>query len=156
MTMTINRHEYINRERFKQIEIDEKIFLFHALHCQLFQRTIPDLEIDHGELSKMVTNLPDVSATKYARPEISIKAIALNVAEHNLRCTYCYAGEGDYGKNEKMGMKVAKQSLDSLLIIQKLHDRFFRRRTIAQFCFTKEVIHTETAFLNHLSLQNDI
>lgn len=136
---------------FKQIEIDEKIFLFHAPTLSIIStnQSVSDLEIDHGELSKMVTNLPDVSATKYARPEISIKAIALNVAEQcNLRCTYCYAGEGDYGKNEKMGMKVAKQSLDLFVDNSKNFTIvFFGGEPLLNFALIKEVIqYTETAF----------
>jgi len=51
------------------------------------------------------------------RPEPVVKALCLNVAHDcNLRCSYCFAGTGEFGgKRELMSAETAKRSIDFLL-----------------------------------------
>ena len=52
-------------------------------------------------------------ATDRMREAVDIRSIALNVVQScNLRCTYCYAGDGDYGANSTMSFETAKTVID--------------------------------------------
>lgn len=66
----------------------------------------------------------------------------MNVAERcNLRCTYCYAGEGDYGSNSLMTFETARRAIlffakpDSVLEIA-----FFGGEPLLNFALVKEVV----------------
>jgi len=50
------------------------------------------------------------------QPEGIIKALCLHVAHDcNLRCTYCFAGKGDYASRGLMDAETAKQAIDFLI-----------------------------------------
>ncbi len=72
----------------------------------------------------------------------SIKAIALNIVQScNLRCTYCYAGDGDYGKNSRMSFELARQIIDFFAKDQPhLHIVFFGGEPLLNFRMIKQVI----------------
>jgi len=47
------------------------------------------------------------------RGDVPIKALCLNIAQScNLRCRYCFAGDGNYGKDELMSFETAKKAID--------------------------------------------
>ncbi len=73
-------------------------------------------EIDDPEVARELTAL----ALALPRPvkkrvELDIRAISLNLAQGcNLRCTYCFAGEGDYGSKGMMSLDTAKAAISLL------------------------------------------
>ena len=84
---------------------------------------------------------------------IDIKSIALNVEERcNLRCTYCYAGEGNYGQDSTMQKDTAIQSITQLSRGKKsFHIAFFGGEPLLNVPLIKHVVlwcnsQTETKF----------
>ncbi|MFK7826826.1 MAG: radical SAM protein [Oligoflexales bacterium] len=75
-------------------------------------------------------------------PKIDISAIALNVIEScNLRCTYCFAGDGDYGKPSVMSLELAKKVIN--YFVQKrdnLHIIFFGGEPLLNFSLIEKVV----------------
>lgn len=64
-----------------------------------------------GSLKNLADTLP--SPVERIKESVDIRAIALNVIQScNLRCTYCYAGDGDYGANSTMTLATAKSVID--------------------------------------------
>ncbi|MGO0123450.1 thioether cross-link-forming SCIFF peptide maturase [Desulfothermobacter acidiphilus] len=59
---------------------------------------------------------PDDFASLYHPPVFAPKSLCLMVAQAcNLRCSYCFAGEGDYGATGLMPVEVARAAVDFLL-----------------------------------------
>jgi len=78
--------------------------------------TDPDVE---AALADMALSLPKPAARQPVKTDIG--AISLNMAQGcNLRCTYCFAGEGDYGNK---GMMTASTAIESIRFFTK--DRKF-------------------------------
>ena len=52
---------------------------------------------------------------KYSVPS-PVKAMCLHIAHDcNLRCEYCFASTGDFGKGRNMSLETGKQAIDFLL-----------------------------------------
>ena len=88
-----------------------------------------------------------------SQPEIDIMGISMNVIQScNLRCTYCYAGDGDYGVDSKMSEETAFRTVDFFAKGKKtLHINFFGGeplmnlkliQSVVAYCKTK----TDTKF----------
>lgn len=73
---------------------------------------------------------------------IDIRSIALNVEEScNLRCTYCYAGDGNYGHDSRMHHEIAIQSIAQLSKGKpKFHIAFFGGEPLLNFPLIKSVV----------------
>ncbi len=68
-----------------------------------------DVRLDDGDeaLAEIALELPQPPARDV---QTDIRAISLNMAQGcNLRCVYCFAGEGDYGKKAMMSLETAKK-----------------------------------------------
>ncbi|MBM4251934.1 MAG: radical SAM protein [Deltaproteobacteria bacterium] len=77
------------------------------------------------------------------KPELDIRAISLNMAQGcNLRCTYCFAGEGDYGSKGMMSFATAKAAI-SLLAQGKssFHVVFFGGEPMLNFAVMEQVVN---------------
>ena len=77
------------------------------------ENTAPDKLSDPTTffLKELEAYLP--KSSEKALPEVDIKSLALNVIQScNLRCTYCYAGDGDYGRVSKMSFETATAAID--------------------------------------------
>lgn len=76
------------------------------------------------------------------KDEIKIKAIALNVEQScNLRCTYCYAGEGDYGKSSTITYDTSIKAVKSLSEGSKFfHISFFGGEPLLNFKIVQDVV----------------
>ncbi|MEZ4741674.1 MAG: SPASM domain-containing protein [Bdellovibrionota bacterium] len=98
-------------------------------------------ETDIPELIAFEAKLPKTVAKEL--PKIDISAIALNVEEScNLRCTYCYAGDGNYGKDSSMTLAVAKDILTSLAKGKpRFHIQFFGGEPLLNFKLIEEIVH---------------
>jgi uncharacterized protein len=75
-------------------------------------------------------------------PEVSINHLALNVAELcNLRCTYCYAGDGDYGNKSLMSFELARRVVQAFIKQdQVLHLVFFGGEPLLNFQVIQELV----------------
>ncbi|MBI2603452.1 MAG: radical SAM protein [Deltaproteobacteria bacterium] len=75
-------------------------------------------------------------------PLVNITSIALNVAERcNLRCTYCYAGDGTYGNDSLMSFEIARRAIRFFSRAgQALHIVFFGGEPLLNFKLIKEVV----------------
>lgn len=69
--------------------------------------------IERGELFSPAIEAEDI----HYNPQHVIKAMCLNVSHDcNLRCTYCFASQGDYdGSREVMDLETGKKALDFLV-----------------------------------------
>lgn len=74
--------------------------------------------------------------------KVKIRSIALNVAEKcNLRCGYCFAGDGDYGSDSMMEKDVAIQSIEKLSKYQSsFHISFFGGEPLLNFALIERVV----------------
>lgn len=71
------------------------------------ERQSPELQ---AELDELAASLP-LPVVKAVTPDI--QAVSLNMAQGcNLRCTYCFAGEGDYGQKAMMSYETAVRVLE--------------------------------------------
>jgi sulfatase maturation enzyme AslB (radical SAM superfamily) len=92
------------------------------------------------DLRALSEKLPQ--AIKRELQPLKITAIALNVAETcNLRCNYCYAGDGNYGEDTMMPNDTAFKAVDFLLAqTDKLHIVFFGGEPLLNFKLVKSVV----------------
>ena len=131
-------HEDIQvKDGFKKIILDDLVYYFHSESLSIVStgQKEHELSVTLDELRDFESQIMDTSAGKAPEFPIDIKALALNVAEQcNLRCVYCYAGDGDYGKGDKMSQTVAKKALDKFVPGQTYFTVvFFWWRTIVKF-----------------------
>ncbi len=98
-----------------------------------------DLSLNHQELAELA-----YSFKKPADPviKVNITSAALNLAQGcNLRCTYCFAGDGDYGNKTMMTFETAKKSLQLLAAGKdRFHIAFFGGEPLLNFKTLKEVV----------------
>lgn len=75
-------------------------------------------------------------------PKVNIHSIALNVAQAcNMRCNYCFAGDGDYGKASLMTEEVGKRTVDFFARDQKrLHLIFFGGEPLMNFALIQKLV----------------
>ena len=82
----------------------------------------------------------------FARRETCVKALCLNVAHDcNLRCSYCFADEGEYrGRRGLMSEEVGKQALDFLVAHsgtrRQLEVDFFGGEPLMNFDVIKKIV----------------
>ena len=83
-----------------------------------------------------------VSLPKKIAPKIDISAIALNVVEScNLRCTYCFAGDGDYGEPSIMSVELAKKAIQYFVKDRSdLHIVFFGGEPLLNFNLIEKIV----------------
>ncbi|OWA35512.1 hypothetical protein B9G55_12815 [Saccharibacillus sp. O16] len=71
--------------------------------------------IDSLKENKLINCAPRTINT-HLESKSAIKALTLMmVQECNLKCTYCYAGDGEYNERGKMDFQTAKQAVDYLI-----------------------------------------
>ena len=77
-----------------------------------------------------------------------INTIALNVAQScNLRCTYCFAGDGDYGKLSMMDKTTAQRTIEFFARGKpRLHVIFFGGEPLLNFSLIEEVVDFSKSF----------
>jgi uncharacterized protein len=74
--------------------------------------------------------------------EVDIQTVSLNMAQGcNLRCTYCFAGEGDYGSKGMMSHATAVEALNLLSLGKKnFHVIFFGGEPLLNFSVIQSVV----------------
>lgn len=97
----------------------------------------PDIE---AALAELEASLPKPAQRARITPDIS--AISLNLAQGcNLRCTYCFAGEGDYGNKGMMTSETGIQTIRMLSAGKKsFHIVFFGGEPMLNFTTIEEVV----------------
>lgn len=79
--------------------------------------------------------------------QMSVKALCLNVAHLcNMRCTYCFASQGDFGQKPlKMSYEIGKKAIDFLVIeskgIRNLEVDFFGGEPLLNFAVVKQIVN---------------
>lgn len=86
-----------------------------------------------------------------AKPESvkpDINTIAMNVAQScNLRCTYCFAGDGDYGKLSMMDETTARRTIQFFASGKpRLHVIFFGGEPLLNFSLIEQVVEFSKTF----------
>ena len=123
-----------------------KNVIFHIPDSSLF--LVPDQTLlDHGTgcigkdclFCELEEELPKSVKPK---PVVNISSIALNVIERcNMRCTYCFAGNGDYGYDSKMNPELARKVIRFFTKDKdKLHIIFFGGEPLLNFALIKETV----------------
>ncbi|NRA43943.1 MAG: SPASM domain-containing protein [Oligoflexales bacterium] len=134
----------IHRNNWKLFSDESHLVLLHIPSSTLL--TVLPRALTGGQCKE---NCPlclfekQVQIAKKPAPVLDISAIALNVVEScNLRCTYCFAGEGDYGKPSVMSIDIAKQVIQ--FFTQKrnqLHIVFFGGEPLLNFNLIEQIVH---------------
>ncbi len=91
-------------------------------------------------LEHLAAQLPD--PVERVRERVDIRAIALNVIQScNLRCTYCYAGDGDYGVDSRMSLDLAKSILDQFATGKESFSiAFFGGEPLLSFALIQDIV----------------
>ena len=123
-------------------------FLLHVPSAHVLE--VPELlvaqvrgEVDDigatEELNRLSRELPRPKRTPVV-PDI--RAISLNMAQGcNLRCTYCFAGEGDYGAKGVMSFGVARAAIEMLARGKpSFHVVFFGGEPMLNFSVIEQVV----------------
>lgn|GEM_PF-1838644 len=135
---------------WKPIRVAEDHFVFHVPSSSLIavpQSVFNDLE-QRGEVA--AADIPELNAFEKTlphqqdlpAPKVRFNGIALNVAEVcNLRCKYCYAGDGNYGADSLMTWEVAEKTLNFFVErVDRLHIVFFGGEPMLNFDLIKKVV----------------
>lgn len=104
---------------WKPFRLDTGSFLLHVPTSHLLEvdpevvshvtGEKPDPEIE-AQLAEVVAGFPKPRTRQITT---DIEAVSLNMAQGcNLRCTYCFAGEGDYGVKGMMSFETARSVLE--------------------------------------------
>lgn len=129
---------------YKKIVIDDDVYLFHipTLGVLSTGQNSKDFSINKEDLIEAEKDFPAVFPGKIRDFPVDVSAIALNVAEQcNLRCSYCYAGDGDYGADDLMGIEVAKKSLEMFVGSKSSFTIvFFGGEPLLNFSLIKETV----------------
>ena len=135
---------------WKTFEFGSDHFIFHIQSSSLM--SIPKLVYDKiqnegesaaedvPELVKFIESLPPEKPEP--APKLQCNGIALNVAEVcNLRCKYCYAGDGNYGVDSLMSWETAEKILKFFLAqTDRLHIVFFGGEPMLNYELIKQVV----------------
>ena len=133
--------------QWKHFSFDHCDYLLHADSLQILQlpsghwsrlQNAPTLRKE--ALAKLSARFTPKNPPPPLRPRIT--TVALNVAERcNLRCQYCYAGKGDYGKDSMMHEQIAIRSLEYFARkVETLHIRFFGGEPLLNFTLIQKVV----------------
>ena len=87
--------------------------------------------------------------TKPGPVKPDINTIAMNVAQScNLRCTYCFAGDGDYGKLSMMDDTTARRTIEFFARGKsRLHVIFFGGEPLLNFSLIEQVVEFSKTFV---------
>ena len=99
-----------------------------------------DEEADYREaLAELEQSMPKTQERKVT---VDISALSLNMAQGcNLRCTYCFAGEGDYGVKGMMSFETAKKAIQLLSEGKKsFHLIFFGGEPLLNFSVIEKIV----------------
>jgi uncharacterized protein len=141
-------HQHMQAQTWKLCHFANFTTAVHVPSSSVFQ-------IDQDFSSQLTSNDKNISSEAFAELEqalppptvtppleINIQAIALNVAQScNLRCTYCFAGDGDYGKVSLMESAVGIEAVKFFSKDQKrLHVIFFGGEPLLNFKLIESVV----------------
>jgi uncharacterized protein len=106
-------------KEWKAFTFETGSFLLHVPSAHILEVSARYVDYCRGNLDapeiglRLAEIAADLPRTKKTVPAIDIRTITLNVAQScNLRCTYCYAGDGDYGRQSSMSFEIAKRAID--------------------------------------------
>lgn len=100
------------------LEVDDTSFLCFGEDALLEDNTDIQELIDKG----IIYTEDKFDNYQLRRGDVPIKALCLNIAQScNLRCRYCFAGDGNYGKDELMSYETAKSAVD--FVVQNSYNR---------------------------------
>lgn len=135
--------------------VDWKTFFFDPVYLAIHIPTshLIEVEVDVYEFlngknpsEEIDAQLAEIS-NQWPRPrtqprKTDIHAISLNMAQGcNLRCTYCFAGEGDYGKKSMMSAETAIRAISQLSMGKpNFHVIFFGGEPLLNYKVIKEVV----------------
>jgi uncharacterized protein len=136
-------------DEWKTFLVDGDFLLFHIPSSSLL--SVPEdlwRAVNSGaklppafesELEAVKASLPAPRARVFS-PKIT--AIALNVAETcNLRCVYCYAGDGNYGADTMMSHATGRELIDFFAAqTDRLHVVFFGGEPVLNFELIKDLV----------------
>jgi uncharacterized protein len=148
----LSHYEYLpetEANEWMPLFIDQTYYVFHVPSSSLVRTTKDVWEHLKGrnvqpvieqQLELLRQNLPAPIERKIEAP--SIKVIALNVAQScNLRCKYCFAGEGDYGQSSMMSKEMSQKAVDFFAAqTDSLRILFFGGEPLLNFHLIKEVV----------------
>ena len=86
------------------------------------------------------------SQTPHLIPRPTVGSISIFVAQKcNMRCVYCYGGDGEYGNKGLMSSQVALKTVDWLISnsgdLPSVHIGFFGGEPLVNFRIIREVVH---------------
>ena len=137
---------------WKAFQFSHGMFLWHVPTSSLLKVNQKYMDCVNGSDfdPKIAQKLLEFEKTQIAKQkpvdpqifDINIRSIALNVAEQcNLRCTYCFAGEGDYGKNSLLKKDVALKAIEELAKDKEnFHVSFFGGEPLLNFSLIERVV----------------
>ncbi len=133
---------------WKSFAFEHGYFALHVLSSHLLEVTkeihehiseqVLDSEVE-TYLAELAADFP-IPEKKEIKKDIG--AISLNMAQGcNLRCTYCFAGEGDYGNKAMMSIETAKASVEMFSKGRKwFHIIFFGGEPMLNFSVMKQLV----------------
>lgn len=148
----LSHYEYLpetEAQEWMPLFVDQSYYVFHVPSSSLVRttrsvfdhlkgkRVDPNVESD---LEVLRRQLPPSEVRSMPDPEI--KVVALNVAQScNLRCKYCFAGEGDYGQSSLMSRDVSFRTVNFFASqTESLRIVFFGGEPLLNFHLIKEVV----------------
>lgn len=119
-----NKHIVVHPDSMSMFSVTEdkaKMLRLYKSKLELNQLTTEESECLHKELTELLNYLADATKTEICRDLVwtgkEPKSLCLFVSQDcNLRCGYCYADHGAFGRKEKlMDFNTAQLSIDKLL-----------------------------------------
>ena len=91
------------------------------------------------------TPVPEESSTPAWEDSTAVGSISLMVAQEcNMRCVYCYGGDGEYGQKGRMSLETAHKAVDWLLEnsgnLPSVHIGFFGGEPLLNFLVIENVV----------------
>lgn len=123
-------------------------FLLHVpsshvleVDAALAQHVRGEATLDDGD-EALISIAADLPQPPVRDVRTDIRAISLNMAQGcNLRCVYCFAGDGDYGKKAMMSLATAKRVVDFFTAGKDwFHITFFGGEPLLNFPVMKELV----------------
>lgn len=123
-------------------------FLLHVPSAHVIEVSAALVQAARGEsqdpdLRAMLAKLDQDLPRPPEKPiQVDIQTVSLNMAQGcNLRCTYCFAGEGDYGSKGLMTHTTAVRALEVLTQgRENFHVIFFGGEPLLNFSVVKSVV----------------
>ncbi len=105
-----------NAERVAAFRLDPNLAQRLLVYCEIDESLpLEDYELlrTHGLIGNFTGDLRDFLLDKSAKYGGCVQTLVINVIQScNLRCGYCFAGDGSYGNSGKMGFETVKKSID--------------------------------------------